>query len=172
MEFDDKKAHISNGLEVAIPEIKVLKYLVMDMNGTLTLDGRFNNDGLLAEVQKRLDLLRGSLESLHLVSGDTYGTLEEIAQLLDMKPMKLQDLYQAEQKAAFVRGLGAEHVAAIGNGANDRLMLREAALSIVVVGDEGAALEALLEAKVVTGNILRALDLLLNPLRLKATLRT
>ncbi|NML47193.1 hypothetical protein HHL11_25830 [Ramlibacter sp. G-1-2-2] len=47
-----------------------------------------------------------------------------------------------------------------------------AALSIAVIQGEGAAVEALQAAQVVAPDILAALDLLLHPLRLKATLRT
>ena len=50
-------------------------------------------------------------------------------------------------------------------------MLREAALGIAVVGGEGAAAAALREADVVVTDVLAALDLLLNPRRLMATLR-
>ena len=60
----------------------------------------------------------------------------------------------------------------MGNGRNDRLMLDEAALGVVVVQREGAAVETLLAADVVCQSIVDALDLLLNPLRLKATLRS
>ena len=62
-------------------------------------------------------------------------------------------------------------VVAIGNGANDVSMLRAAALGIVVVGPEGLATEAIAAATIVTLSIADALDLLLNPKRLVATLR-
>jgi soluble P-type ATPase len=62
-------------------------------------------------------------------------------------------------------------VVAIGNGANDALMLEHAALGILVMGGEGAAVEALLRARVVVTDICEALDLLLFPKRLIATLR-
>jgi len=62
-------------------------------------------------------------------------------------------------------------VVAIGNGANDAAMLQEAALGIAVLGPEGLAAEALLAADVVVASIEDALDLLLRPHRLVATLR-
>ena len=61
---------------------------------------------------------------------------------------------------------------AIGNGRNDRLMLRDAVLGIALVQTEGAAAEAIANADVVCTHILDALDLLANPLRLAATLRS
>jgi len=50
---------------------------------------------------------------------------------------------EAAQKASFVRGLGSEGVCAVGNGANDAQMLREASLAIAVLGQEGPAVETL-----------------------------
>ncbi len=50
-------------------------------------------------------------------------------------------------------------------------MIKTAAIGIAVVGLEGAAAELLPAADVVVNNIYDALDLILNPLRLKATLR-
>jgi soluble P-type ATPase len=74
-------------------------------------------------------------------------------------------------KLAYIERLGARKTACIGNGRNDRLMLKEAALGIAVVQGEGAASETLLAADVVCPDILSALALLRDPLRLKATLR-
>jgi soluble P-type ATPase len=51
-------------------------------------------------------------------------------------------------------------------------MLRSAALGIAVIQREGAAAAALLEADVVVTDVRDALDLLLNPLRLVAGLRS
>jgi soluble P-type ATPase len=79
---------------------------------------------------------------------------------------------QDTAKMRYVRDLGASQVVAIGNGRNDRAMLRAAALGIAVIGAEGLAVEALTAANVVVKNVVDALDLLDNPLRLTATLRS
>jgi hypothetical protein len=55
--------------------------------------------------------------------------------------------------------------------ANDSAMLQRCALGILVIGPEGSAVEALLKAKVIVPDICSALDLLLYPKRLMATLR-
>ena len=68
--------------------------------------------------------------------------------------------------------LGPERVAAIGNGANDAAMLRRAALGIAVMGGEGLAAACLNAADAIAPDIGTALDLLLWPRRLIATLRT
>ena len=71
-----------------------------------------------------------------------------------------------------VEELGARCVVAIGNGANDEAMLRRAALGIAVMGNEGLAVACLNAADVIVPDIGSALDLLLWPRRLIATLRT
>ena len=78
---------------------------------------------------------------------------------------------QDRAKDDYVRRLGAARTACVGNGRNDRLMLRAARLGIAVVQREGAASEALRAADVVAFSVSDALDLLLRPLRLTATLR-
>jgi soluble P-type ATPase len=70
-----------------------------------------------------------------------------------------------------VRALGPSGVTAIGNGANDVGMLREAELGIAVLGHEGLAREAAEAADVLVASVHGALDLLLRPKRLLATLR-
>jgi soluble P-type ATPase len=60
----------------------------------------------------------------------------------------------------------------IGNGRNDQLMLKASALGIAVILAEGIAAETLLASDVVCTSIIDALDLLRNPLRLTATLRS
>jgi P-type E1-E2 ATPase len=91
---------------------------------------------------------------------------------LEMEARRLNhDSPEDEQKAALVRDLGAASVVAVGNGANDALMLKEAALGIAVIEGEGASVAAVVNADVVCRSIRHALDLLLHPRRLSATLR-
>ena len=154
-------------LEVTIPSRGLLRleYLVLDVNGTIALDGQ-----LLPGVRERLDRLGEALETW-LVSADTHGTLAELADALQVKWRRLKQGGEAEQKAAFVQKLGAERVVAIGNGANDAAMLQRAALGIAVLGGEGLAAVCLTAADVIAPSIESALDLLLCPRRLIATLR-
>lgn len=58
------------------------------------------------------------------------------------------------------------------NGRNDHRMLEAAALGVAVLQGEGASVEALMAADVVVPDILAALNLLLLPQRLIATLRS
>lgn len=76
-----------------------------------------------------------------------------------------------EEKAAYVEALGPEHIVALGNGVNDVGMFQRARLSIAICGPEGLAKEALQAATLVVATPETALDLLLHPRRLTATLR-
>jgi P-type E1-E2 ATPase len=94
-----------------------------------------------------------------------------IDQQLNLTAVRIQPGDEAERKAEYVRGLGAETVVAIGQGANDASMLKEAALGICVMSQEGAAIEALLSSDLVMPDIAAALELLDKPLRIVASLR-
>lgn len=159
-------------LKVDIPSRGLLRleYLVLDVNGTLALDGQ-----LIPGARERLDRLRGTLE-VWLVSADTQGTLAELATALQAYVRRLQSgdeaAREAAHKAALVDELGAERVVAIGNGANDAAMLQQATLGIAVLSGEGLSAACLSAADVMAPSIEAALDLLLYPRRLIATLRT
>ena len=142
-----------------------LKHLVLDVNGTIAVDGQ-----LVEGVAGRLAELRRSIE-VHMLTADTRGRQQTIDAQLGIEATRITPEDEAAQKVTFVRELGGESVCAIGNGANDAEMLREAKLGIAVLGKEGLAVETLNAADVVAPHINGALDLLLNPLRLVATLR-
>ena len=110
-----------------------LEHLVLDVNGTIAKDGR-----LLEKVAKPLAALKDRL-TIHMVTADTYGKQDNIDMMLALKAVRLTPGREAEQKAELVRSLGAEKVAAIGNGSNDALMLKAAAIGIAVMGDEGVS---------------------------------
>jgi soluble P-type ATPase len=140
-----------------------LEHLLLDVNGTLTRGGR-----LIDGVQSRLTGLRG-LVDVRLLSADTFGTLDDVAEQLGGLPV--ERVSDGEEKAALANRLGARRCAAVGNGANDEHMLRAVALGIAVLGPEGAAPRTLAAAEVLTASVLDALDLLLAPKTLTATLR-
>lgn len=143
-----------------------LAHLVLDVNDTLSRDGV-----LLPGVAERVAALRDHLEVL-LLSADTFGRLEAIAAELGVCCQRLQTgPPEVEQKRTIIHAIGVQRVVAIGNGANDRAMIEDAALGIVVLGPEGLAAPTLLVADVLAGSIDAALDLLLFPKRLVATLR-
>lgn len=152
-------------LEVPGRGIRELEHLLLDLNGTVALDGE-----VIPGVPERLAALSADL-TVYLITADTRGRAVEIGERLAARPYRIAPGDEAGQKRTLVERLGAEHVVAIGNGANDTGMLAAAALGIAVLGYEGLATEALQAADVVVGRIEDALDLLLHPPRLVATLR-
>jgi P-type E1-E2 ATPase len=154
-------------LEIDIPGrgALVLEHLVLDVNGTIAFDGA-PLDGVAGELRA----LDGVLARV-IVTADTHGTAGSLADELGVRLQVISAGGEAEQKAAFVRELGADSVVALGNGANDVAMLREAALGICVIGAEGAFSDAADAADVVVTDPVHALGLLSSPRRLVATLR-
>jgi len=155
-------------VEVPIPGFNTLNlmHLVLDYNGTLAYDGK-----LLTDVKACLEVLSRSLQ-IHILTADTFGKAKKELNGMDCKlsilPLENQDI----GKLSYVNQLGAGRSVCIGNGRNDRLMLKKAALGIAVVQGEGAASEAIMGADIIAPNIITALELLSNPLRLTATLRS
>jgi soluble P-type ATPase len=143
-----------------------LAHLVADYNGTLAVDGV-----LLPGVAERLTGLALHVD-VHVVTADTFGmAASQLAGLpVDVVILSAED--QATAKLEVLSRLGANTVVAIGNGRNDHKMLRAAALGIALVQREGGAAETLAAADVVSTSILDALDLLLLPRRMVATLRS
>ncbi len=155
-------------IEVNVPGYKTLElnYMVLDYNGTLSCDGE-----LIQGVKERLSVLSEPL-SVHVITADTFGKVEsrlkDVPCEITVLPLENQDVAKLE----YIKHLGADRTVCIGNGRNDRLMLKAAALGIAVVLEEGAAVETVMDADVVFTSINSALDLLSNPLRLTATLRS
>ena len=142
-----------------------LNHLVTDVNGTLAVDGQ-----LIEGVQQKIDALKDKL-IIHMLTADTHGKQATIDGQLNLTAVRVKPGNEAEQKADYVRQLGAENVIALGQGANDAGMLKEAALGICVFSLEGTASETLFAANIVAPDIITALDLLDKPLRIVASLR-
>lgn len=140
-----------------------LYHAAFDVNGTLATGGELITgvESLIAELREHL--------TIHLLTADTHGKQAAIDAQLGLKAHIITQ--GAQEKAAFVRELGRQHVIAIGNGTNDAPMFKEAALSIAVLGEEGLAVETLQAADIVVRHIHDALRLLLSPTRLVASLR-
>jgi len=155
-------------LEISIPGFGDLRleHLVLDYNGTLACDGE-----MIEGVRQSLVALAEHFQ-IHVVTADTFGKASRKLKDLPCKLVILPEGDQDQGKLDYVRGLGLESTVCIGNGRNDRRMLKEAALGIAVILEEGAASEALAAANVVCRSILSAFELLTNPLRLTATLRS
>ncbi|MGB3212093.1 MAG: hypothetical protein WBB19_15420 [Desulforhopalus sp.] len=154
-------------IEVDVPggETLQLAHLVLDYNGTLARDGNLL-DGVGPKIEELAPLVQ-----VHVLTADTHGTVREKLSGLSCSLHIIGPGGQDRQKEAYVRSLGSKKVTAIGNGKNDSLMLKSAALGFVLVQEEGASTAALIHADILCNTILDAFDILLKPERLKATLR-
>ena len=171
-EMPGEQPRLKPGYNMPMIELRIpgrgtlqLEHLVCDVNGTLAIDGQ-----LVEGVARLLRALRDRLQ-VHLLTADTHGRQALIDQQLGIQAVRIQPGGEAGQKAAYIEQVGAQAVVAIGQGANDAEMLRRAAVGICVLSAEGLAIESLLAADLLVPDILSALELLDNPLRLVATLR-
>ena len=154
-------------LKIEIPEFKVIntEHLVLDFNGTIAIDGLFIEGviGQLVQISANLQV--------HVLTADTFHTVQNELRGLPITIKILVSAEQDKQKLQYVKNLGSDNVIAIGNGKNDVLMLKEAALSIGIIQAEGAFSQVLNCTQIVCTSITDALSLLINPKRLLATLR-
>jgi P-type E1-E2 ATPase len=139
-----------------------LRHLVLDFNGTLALNGR-----MVSGIDGRLMKLSRDFK-VSVLTGDTFGTADRCLAGFPLKTIKVRT---GAEKRHYVLKRRREGVVAVGNGNNDAGMMGESTLGIAVLGREGAAPKLLQSADVVVCDIRDALDLLLNPRRLTATLR-
>ena len=154
-------------IEIKIPGNKILQleHLVLDYNGTIAFDGALI-DGVkecLAELSQML--------TIHVITADTFGSVKKALEDIDCKLAVIPLDHQDVAKLEYVKNLGCEQTVSMGNGVNDRLMLKASALGVAVIQGEGAAFETLASAHMICTDILSALSLLIHPLRLTATVR-
>lgn len=154
-------------MHIDIPGYKSLelKHLALDYNGTLAFDG-----DIIEGVMPRLRAISESL-TIHVLTADTFGHAGQKLSSLDCTLHFIGKGDQAAAKADYIAGIGAEYTVAMGNGRNDQLMLERSALGIGLMQGEGVAGSALISADIICTHINHALDLLIFPLRLTATLR-
>ena len=155
-------------ISINIPDYGDLEisHLVLDYNGTIACDGQ-----LITDVKDLLVKLSNQLQ-IHILTADTFGNVREGIDGIPCKLEILPKVNQSQKKLDYVSELGIIDTICIGNGRNDRLMLDEAAVGILVIQKEGAAVESLQAADVICTNIIDALELLVHPKRLTATLRS
>lgn len=143
-----------------------IENLVLDFNGTIAYDGNIKNG-----IREKIQRVHAMGINVYILTADTYHQAAE--QCKDM-PVTLEifDVDNAAlSKREIVNNIDSKLTMTIGNGNNDVEMFEESILSVAVIGDEGCAVKAIFAADIITNNIDDAIDLLLNPHRIKATLR-
>ena len=139
-----------------------LQHAVFDVNGTLAVDGT-----LITGVVERLRIL-GEQLTLHELTAGTHGNMAELERAAGFP---FQIIASGKEKLRYVEQLGPAGVIAFGNGMNDVGMLRLAAIGVAILAGEGVAIGALQAADVLASGPVEAIDLVLHPMRLVATLR-
>jgi soluble P-type ATPase len=142
-----------------------LEHFVTDFSGTLSEDG-----ALLPEIKDKLNELSGKLK-IHVLTSDTFGRAKKELEGVNCTLHVLEGKGHTIQKEKYVINLGADKVVAFGNGNNDALMLMAARLGIAVCLREGCSKKAIEASQVLVKSPTDAIDLLLLPKRLIATLR-
>jgi soluble P-type ATPase len=143
-----------------------ISHLVLDYNGTLACDGELLPGvlGLLKQLSENV--------SIHILTADTFGNVREGVKDIPCELHILPKVNQSQAKLDYVSELGIIDTICIGNGRNDRLMLDEATVGIAVIQKEGASFQSLQAADVICTSIIDALELLVYPKRMTATLRS
>ena len=150
-------------ITIEIPGYRTLylQNLLLDYNGTIALDGEIPEP--VRKLSEEVDI--------YVLTADTHGTAAQICADLPVTIRTFPTGAAMQEKHRILRELGEDSCAAMGNGRNDLLMCRDAALSVAVIGPEGAHGRLLSDADVCVTSINDGLDLLLKPKRLIASLR-
>ena len=142
-----------------------VEHVVLDYNGTIAKDGV-----LLPEIRQRLQQLKG-MANIYILTADTYGTVAAQCKTMEAEVRTFPQERAAQRKAEIVRKLGGNTFCA-GNGYNDIAMFQEASLAVGIIDREGMCAALALHADILVTSAQDALDLLLKPDRLRATLRS
>ncbi len=90
---------------------------------------------------------------------------------INCKVVKIPKEKQDTSKLDYLLNLGKESTLCVGNGKNDKLMLKESVIGIALIQDEGVCVESLLAADIACKSIMDVFAYFKNLNRIKATLR-
>lgn len=142
-----------------------IQHLLLDYNGTIAVDGIMPREvaNLISKLAESVDVT--------VLTADTYGTVRQQCEGLGVQVLTFPKAGAAEFKLEYARELDGQ-VACLGNGRNDIGMFDEADLAIAVIDGEGACAMLISHADIVVRSTSDGLSLLLNPDRVRATLRS
>lgn len=154
-------------MKVNIPgkqEIEI-ENIVFDYNGTIAIDGK-----LIDGVKENINELSNDF-NFFVITADTYGSVEQELKSVNCRIIKIEKSLQDISKEKFIKELGSNTTLCVGNGRNDKLMLKEAILGIAILQDEGICTQTLLNSDILVKSILDVFGFLNDKNRLIATLR-
>ena len=142
-----------------------IKNVVFDYNGTVAIDGK-----LIAGISDIINELSNSF-NFYVITADTYGTVKKELENTKCEVIVIPNSQQDISKLEFVKELGLQYTLSVGNGRNDKLMLKETVLGIAILQDEGLCTETLLNSDILVKSIFDVFGFLKDSNRLIATLR-
>ena len=142
-----------------------IENVVLDLNGTIATGGKIS-----PAVKDRINTLCQKVR-VYVLTADTQGTAATETADTKVQLVKIPGQNSRDGKRDFLDTINPESTVVIGNGSNDCLVLKDAALGIAVLGEEGVSVLAIREADILVKSISDAFDLFLKPERLIATLR-
>jgi soluble P-type ATPase len=142
-----------------------IKNVVFDYNGTIAIDGK-----LIEGISKSINELSNSF-NFYVITADTYGTVKEELQNTKCEVIVTPNSQQDISKLDFVKKLGSQYTLSVGNGRNDKLMLKETVLGIAILQDEGLCTQTLLNSDILVKSIFDVFGFLKDSNRLIASLR-
>lgn len=152
-------------LEIPGRETIEIKNVIFDYNGTLAVDGR-----LIEGVAELINDLAGDID-FHVITADTYGSVEKELATVNCSVVQIPGDKQDITKLNYLKKLGKEKTLCVGNGNNDKLMLKESIVGIAVILEEGVCVDALFAADIACKSIMDVFAYFKTPNRMKATLR-
>lgn len=140
-----------------------LKTLILDLNGTLTVKGEIPKG-----VKERLARIKELGYRILFFTGNTRNNADEIASELGIDWILAENGIAKRDEAI---KLDPDKCVSIGNGLIDLELMKVVKLRIVTLQAEGVHVQTLLNSDVVIPSIIDALDLLIDPATLVATIR-
>ncbi len=142
-----------------------IKNVIFDYNGTIAIDGQ-----LIEGAAKSINELSSDF-NFHVITADTFGSVNNALKDVTCTVIKIPEQNQDQTKFEYLLKLGKETTLCVGNGRNDKLMLKESVIGIAVIQDEGTSTDTLMASDIICKSIMDVFEFLKKPDRLKATLR-
>lgn len=143
----------------------LIENLLLDFNGTIAKDGK-----LIEGLGEIINNLAKDI-NVYVITADTNNSVREELEGLPIEVLIIDGNEEGKEKLEVLKELGEKVTVVVGNGNNDTLILSESILGISVIGEEGLSSKALVVSDIVVKEIYDALELLLKPKRMIATLR-
>ncbi|MEF9934721.1 MAG: HAD family hydrolase [Clostridium sp.] len=142
-----------------------IENIVFDYNGTIAVGGVIK-----PSIREKIRKLTSMVNCI-VLTADTYGDARVQCDEVGLNIITFEGEGAGQHKRRIVENLSPEKCLCIGNGFNDIQMCTVAALSIGIIEGEGISGRLISSVDIVINTIDDALDLILNPKRMIATLR-